>query len=259
MDKKSLFLAVVVALFGVFYPSVHAEIRVVRFATESYPPFTTINSNQELQGFDVDIAKAICEKMQAQCIFSNDKFSNMVRSLQNNQYDAWINAITIHKELQPQVSFSDPYFSTKAQFLAINYLPSHHPLFNATPVEIVGKTIGVGEVTCYPSHLRAAYGDTLKIERFPTKEASYAALEQGRVDAIIGDAEALRDWRLSQKNLKRYRLIDLPAKYPDLAWHKYGIAVAKGNAALLKEINSAIALIKSDGTYGRIKQKYFGR
>jgi len=232
----------------------HTKPITIRFASEIYPPFTALHSNEELQGFDIDIAKALCEKINAECTFSNDKFSNMIPSLKAHKYDAWISAITISEEHQKEVSFSKPYFSTKAVLIATN-----DTVFNAAPVEIKGRTIGIGEHTCYIQYLKNTYGDTIKVKTFHTKNESLLALEKGEVDAVIGDDLALKHWRLSQKDPKKYRLIGLPAKYSQLVWHKYGIAVAKDNDELIEDLNHAIYHIESDGTYDTLVKKYFYR
>jgi len=254
MVKKGLFISIIsVGLVFLISTTSHAAAKILKFATAISPPFTILNANQELQGFDIDIAKALCEKMQVQCTFNNDHFSNMILSLKTNKYDAWINAISIDEYHQKDVSFSKPYFSSTIQLMAIK-----DTTFNAAPVEIKGKTIGAEENSCFIHHLKNAYGDTIKIRTFPTESDAYIALEKGTIDAVIGDSTTLMHWRSKQKDSKKYRLIGLPAKYSNLVWHKYGIAIAKDNVELMKKLNDAINQIKSDGTLRELVKKYFG-
>lgn len=262
MNKPSLFTNILNA--GIVLVSVISPIKIeafthntntsitIRFASEEYHPFTWFHPQEGLQGFDIDIAKALCEKINARCTFSYDKFSDMISSLNTHRYDAWINAITITEERQKQVGFSKPYFSTKAMLIATNAT-----VFNAAPVEIKGRTIGAGEHTCYAQYLQDHYKNTIKIKTFHTQQESLEALDKGEVDAIIDDEMVLKHWRSYQKEPKKYRLINLPAKYTLLVWHKYGIAIAKGNDELVESINHAIDHINADGTYDMLIKKHF--
>ncbi len=224
----------------------------IRFASEIYPPFTSQHIDKELQGFDIDVAKALCKIIDAKCTFSNEKFSDMIPSLKNRKYDAWINAITITEERQKEISFSKPYFATKAMLIATN-----NTLFNAAPAEISGKTIGVGEHTCYIQYLKETYNDMIKIKIFSDKDAPLIALEKGEVDAVIDDDQTLKHLRASQKDPKKYRLINLPAKYKQLIWHEYGIAVAKDNVELIRVLNHALDHLKDEGTIKKLIKKHF--
>jgi lysine-arginine-ornithine-binding protein len=231
--------------------SSHAGYTVIRFASEIYPPFTTQHANKELKGFDIAVAKAICAIIDTKCTFNNDKFNDMIPSLKKHKYDAWINAITITEHRQKEISFSKPYFATKAMLMATD-----NTTFNAAPAEIKGKTIGVGEHTCYAQYLQNTYKDTIKVKTFQTKDEAIISLEKGEVDALIDDDIVLKHWRSIQKNPKKYRLIDPPLKYPQLIWHKYGIAVAKDNIELIKDLNHAIDHIEKDGTIDKLAQEY---
>lgn len=232
--------------------SSYAEYAVIRFASEIYPPFTLQHDDKELHGFDIDVAKALCTIIDTKCTFSNSKFSDMKESLKTHKYDAWINAITITDERQKEISFTEPYFSSKAMLIATN-----DTVFNAAPIEIKGKTIGVGEHTCYIQYLNDTYKDIIKVKIFPSRDEAFVALETGNIDAFIDDDIALKHWRLSQKNPRKYRLIGLPAKFKELRDHKYGIAVAKDNPELMNDLNHALEHLKTDGTLDKIIDKHF--
>ncbi|XNM88204.1 transporter substrate-binding domain-containing protein [Escherichia coli] len=54
----------------------------MRFATEaSYPPFESIDANNQIVGFDVDLAQALCKEIDATCTFSNQAFDSLIPSL----------------------------------------------------------------------------------------------------------------------------------------------------------------------------------
>jgi len=264
MSKKTILLCLIpIGLFLIntahCYPTstntiVKPQVTIIRFATEVYPPFTTIDANKKLEGFDIEVAKALCEKINAKCTFSENQFDNMVPSLQNKKYDAWISAITIIDKHRKDNALTEPYFSSTAQLIATDAT-----VFNAAPVEIKDKTIGVVEHGRYLRFLKKTYGNIIKIKVFSAREDALAALNNNSIDAVIDDAMVIKNWLLSQANRKKYRQINLPAKYANLVWHRYGIAVAKDNTKLLQALNNGISLIKDDGTLNKLIKKYFAK
>ena len=63
----------------------------IQFAMEAtYPPFESIDESGNIIGFDVDIAKAICEKINAECTFVNAPFDSLIPSLKLGKFDALI-------------------------------------------------------------------------------------------------------------------------------------------------------------------------
>jgi arginine transport system substrate-binding protein len=245
--KKILFILVLGISSGTY-----AE--TIKFAVvTSDLPITTSDITQKLRAFDLDIAKALCAKINAQCTFSTDKISNMIPSLLSGKYDAWIGAINIIPEREQQIAFSVSYYSSTAKLLA-----TKATTFNAAPIEIKGKTIGVEADTSFILYLKKTYGDLIKIQVFPSLNAAWVALENGKVDAIIEDKILLKRWRAQHPHSKkRYRLISLPQKYLNLIQQKYGIAIAKDKPSLVKAINQAIAALKADGTYNKIVKAHF--
>lgn len=230
-----------------------AEIKTIRFVVAgSYAPFARIHTAKEMSGFDIDIANEICKRAHAKCDLKNDKISNLIDSLKSGKSDAWIGGISVTEERKKDIAFSDVYFSGQAKLVA-----TKATTFNATPIEIKGKTIGVEAGTSYISYIKEMYDDTVKIVTFPTGHDSCMALKDGKVDAVIDDAVVLEHWLLEHADRKNFRLIGLPAKHLNLINQDYAIAVAKNNLELLKTLNKTLAQIKQDGTYDELVRKHF--
>jgi ABC-type amino acid transport substrate-binding protein len=252
MNKKVLFVSCASMLLLISSVS-WAKIRSIRFALEnSYAPFSRIHTDQELQGLDIDIAKEICSRIGAHCTFQNEHMSNMIPLLKSKKYDAWIGAVTVTEGRKKDVAFSDIYFSGVAKLMV-----AKSSTFNATPVEIRGKIIGVEAGTSYIPYLEAMYGSIVKIQTFPTGHAACAALQEGRVDAVIDDEMVLNYWRAHHADKKQFRLIGLPAKHLKLIRQKYAIAIAKENTELVQTVNRVLAEMRADGTCAKIADKHF--
>ncbi|GAB7215120.1 hypothetical protein OS42_17310 [Dickeya oryzae] len=108
----------VAALLGGLSLSAGAA-ETIRFATEaSYPPFESVDASNQIVGFDIDLANALCKQIQATCTFSNQAFDSLIPGLKFRRYDAVIAGMDITPERQQQVSFTQPYYENSALFIA---------------------------------------------------------------------------------------------------------------------------------------------
>ena len=90
----------------------------IRIAVEgAYPPFNFIDQNNELQGFEVDLAKALCEEMKAECVLVQHEWDGIVRGLLNREYDAIMSSLEILDRRQKRIAFSEPYYRIPAIFI----------------------------------------------------------------------------------------------------------------------------------------------
>ena len=140
--KKSLLL---VAAMGLLSTSVLAK--EIKFATEAtYAPFEYLDDKNEFQGFDIDLARAICEQAKLECSFHNQAFDSLIPSLKFRRYDAAIAAMDVTPERAAQVDFSDIYYQNSAVFVA------KKGAFKG-PEGLVDKTVGVQNGTSHQSYL----------------------------------------------------------------------------------------------------------
>ncbi len=91
----------------------------IRFAASAtYPPFESLDANNEIVGFDMDLAKALCKQMQANCTFTNQAFDSLISALKFRRYDAVISRMDITPERSKQVAFTQPYYANSAVVIA---------------------------------------------------------------------------------------------------------------------------------------------
>ena len=112
MKKTVLAVALCAASLGA------AQAEEVKFVTNAaYAPFEFVDENNEMQGFDIDLAKAICEVQKLDCCFHNQAFDSLIPSLKFRRYNAAIAAMDITPERAKQVDFSDIYYENSAVFV----------------------------------------------------------------------------------------------------------------------------------------------
>ncbi|MDU7174182.1 MAG: transporter substrate-binding domain-containing protein [Klebsiella oxytoca] len=136
--------------------------QTIRFATEaSYPPFESIDANNKIVGFDVDLANALCKEIDATCTFTNQAFDSLIPSLKFRRFDAVMAGMDITPEREKQVLFTTPYYENSALFVG------QQGKFTSID-QLKGKKVGV---------------------------------QNGRIDAVFGDTAVVTEWLKSNPKL----------------------------------------------------------
>ena len=217
----------------------------LRIGTEgAYPPFNNLTSDGQLEGFDVDIARALCEEMEAECEFVTQDWDGIIPALQAGRFDAIVASMSITEERQKQVDFTDRYYANTLNFVA--------PKDSDFSPESVGSTvIGVQEGTISAIFADENYPDA-DIRGYPTQLEAYADLESGRVDVILGDFAVLYEWVESDAGACCEFKGEAVSRDDEI-----GIAVRKGEDELRERFNAAIQAIRANGKYQEINDRYF--
>ncbi|TFF17974.1 transporter substrate-binding domain-containing protein [Jiella endophytica] len=224
----------------------------VRIGTEgAYPPFNFLDASGELKGFDVDIAKALCEHMKVECTFVTQDWDGMIPALQNGNFDAIIASMSITPEREEQIAFTNKYYNTPPAIA----VPKDSEVTEATDEALSGKAIGAQVSTTHARAAAALFPDA-DIRQYPTAEEYKLDIENGRLDAVMDDVVVLDEWVKSDEGKCCKILGTLPAD-PQIYGKGVGIGLRKGNDKLKEMFNKAIAEIREDGTYEKIQGQYF--
>lgn len=226
-----------------------AEAQALRIAVEGeYPPFNQTDKKGKLSGFDVDIAKALCQAMQAKCEFVKQPWAGIIPNLVDGKYDLVVSSMSITAERRQKIDFTNPYYHTPAKFVG-----RKDAQLSASLEALKGRTIAVQKATAHEQQLRRQLGSSAEIVRYDTLPKAEADLAAGKVDLVFGDALALSQGFLKTEKGKPFAFVG-----PSMVFGSgIGIGVRKGQPDLVASLNRALAQIKADGTYGKIAGEYF--
>ena len=235
---------ILLALVALVLVSGNALADKIRIGTEgAYPPFNMIDKNGKPAGFDVDIAKALCDKMGADCTFVTQDWDGIIPGLLARKYDAIVASMSITEERKKAVDFTDKYYSNSLRFIAKKGS-------GIDPNKLTGKSIGAQRATIAANYAEGVEGASAKL--YDTQENAYLDLTSGRIDVLVTDMLPGYDWLQSDQG-KGFEFIGENIDIDD----KIGIAVRKGDDKLRNSLNKAIAEIIANGTYAKINAKYF--
>ncbi|TIO51636.1 MAG: transporter substrate-binding domain-containing protein [Mesorhizobium sp.] len=222
----------------------------IKIGTEgAYPPFNTITPDGKVEGFDIDIANALCAQMKVECEIVTQDWDGIIPALQAKKFDAIIASMSITEERKKQVSFTHKYYTTPLSLVALK----DSDIASTEPAALVGKTVGAQASTTQANYAQDVYGKAgAEAKLYPTQEEAVTDLLNGRLDAVISDKFVLVDWMKKASDGCCKMIGDVKGTETEA-----GIAVRLEDTALRDRLNAAIDAIVADGTYKKIQSKYF--
>ena len=239
-----------IALMPLAAPAQAADApQKIRIATEgAYPPFNFKAPDGTLQGFDVDIANAVCAEAHLECTIVAQDWDGIIPGLLAKKYDAIVASMAITEERKKKVDFTDKYYQMPARFVA-----KKGAGFTVSPDGLKGRTIGAQRATIHAKYLLDNYAGTADVKTYDTQENVNLDLTAGRLDLMLASSAVILGSFLDKPEGKDFELVG-----PDLQLGAgTAIAVRQGDDALRQTFNKAIAAIRADGTYQKINAKYF--
>ncbi|HQF31169.1 MAG TPA: ABC transporter substrate-binding protein [Hyphomicrobiales bacterium] len=248
---KKLVLGAVIAIAAAGVAEAK-EWKKVRIGTEgAYPPFNFFDADKQLQGFDIDVAKALCEKMAVECEFVAQDWDGIIPALLANKYDAIIASMSITDERRQQVDFTNKYYSSPIAFMV-----QKGKIADVTAAGLTGKAVGAQSSTVSANFVEDTYkGSNVKL--YPTQEEANLDLASGRLDAIAVDKLVGYEWLTSTDDGKCCEFVGEDVMDEKYVGEGIGIAIRKDDSDLRDMFNKAIEDIRGDGTYEKINAKYF--
>jgi len=218
----------------------------------TYEPFTYKTPDGKPTGFDVDIANAICAKLNRKCVFVEQVWDGMIPGLQARKYDVIISSMSITDDRKKVVDFTDKYYNTPSGIVV------KEGTAYTGPASLKGKKIGVLKGSTQEKYAMGELRPAgVQVIPYEAQDQVYLDIKSGRLDGTVADRVEVTGGFLRKPEGKGYGFVG-----PALDEEKYfgygvGVALRKGQDKLKTDINAAIKAIRADGTYANIAKKYF--
>nr|BEL00458.1 basic amino acid ABC transporter substrate-binding protein [Dehalococcoides mccartyi] len=217
------------------------QITVVTDAT--WAPFEYVNEQTHaIEGFDIDLMKAIAEKANLEVTFQNVAWDALLAGMATGQYKVAISSITILPDRLEKWLFSEPYFNA-GQMVCVQKtnttILSHD--------DLTGKRVAAQTGTTGFFEAQKIANATVK--SYDEIGLAFQDLINGQIDAVICDNPVAIDY----VNVNPDKLKKVGTAFTD---EYYGISVAKGQTEILSRINLGLAAVIADGTLDQLIAKW---
>jgi polar amino acid transport system substrate-binding protein len=230
-----------------------SRITVIRFMTEvDYPPFNYAGPDGNPIGFNVDLARLICEELKVQCTVQMRRFDTLLTSLAENRGDAAMASIAVTPDMRRLADFTDPYYRTPARFVARR----DSSINDVRPERLEGKEIAVVAGTAHEAFLKSLFTEA-DLRSYPSAEAARDALRRGDVDLMFGDGISLAFWLNGTDSQNCCAFRGGPFIESRYFGEGIGIAVKRGNDTLRQALNWALFRLWERGRFSDLWLRYF--
>ncbi len=211
-------------------------------ATEAtFPPYE-FKEGDDFAGIDVEIAKAIADKLGMELKIEDVAFDSIIAGVSTGKYDIGLAGLTVTEERMQSVNFSDSYATGIQAIIVKEGSPIKGPddLANANLIGVQIST--TGDIYCADD-----FGEE-HVKEYNTGVDAVQDLIKGTIDCVVIDKEPAKQYVAANPGL-----VVLETAYTE---EEYAAAISKDNSELLKTVNEVLAELKADGTLDKIVAKY---
>jgi polar amino acid transport system substrate-binding protein len=228
-------------------------LKQIRFLTEDdFPPFDFALADGQVAGFNVDLARAICQELEVNCTIQRRRWDLLIPALEDNSADAAIASIAVTEETKKKLDFTSPYYTTPGRFA----MRTDSILEDASPKTLEDRSIAVVAGSAHEAFLKMFF-PLSNITPYPTAQLARTALKDGRAHALFGDAISLSFWLNGADAAGCCAFKGGPYTDSRFFGEGVGIAVKKGNGQLRRALDYALTRLAQRGVYSELYLKYF--
>lgn len=225
-----------------------APQKIVIGLDDNFPPMGFRDEQNNIVGFDIDLAKEAAKRLNMEVEFKPIDWSSKEVELNSKKVDALWNGLTITEERKKNIAFTQPYMENK-QIIVV--LPNSKV---QTKADLAGKVVGAqdGSTSVDAIAKEPAVKSSFKeLKLYGDNVAALLDLKAGRLDAVVVD-----------EIVGRYYMTKKPGEYKVLTENfgteDYGVGFRKDDTQLVDKVQKALDDMKKDGTSAKISEKWFG-
>ncbi len=224
----------------------------IRIGVEgAYPPFSEIGADGQIKGFEIDLARAWCAQMKAECVLVQQEFDGMIPALQARKIDVVVASMSITETRKKVIAFVGPYMKNPSHFAG-----RADAKLAFTPEGLKGKRIGVQRSTIHNAYVERTFPQS-EIVRYASQDQVFLDLRAGRLDLVLADQAAIDLGFLSKPDGKGFAFLGPDIDDPIFGLGS-GVGMRKADAATLgPKLDAAMKAVMADGTFKKLNAKYF--
>jgi len=230
-----------------------SRVSQIRFLTEvDYPPFNYAGPDGHPAGFNVDLARLICEELRVTCTIQMRRFDTLIPALNENRGEAVIASLAVTEASRKLLEFSDPYYRVPARFVSRRDVSQDE----LRPELLEGKKVAVVSGSAHEAYLKTLFTEA-QLVSYPSVEAAREALRRKLVDYVFGDGISLSFW-LNGTDSGGCCAFAGGAFFESRYFGEgVGIAVKRGNDTLRQAFNWALFRLWEKGRFTDLWLRYF--
>ncbi|MEO9167574.1 MAG: transporter substrate-binding domain-containing protein [Aestuariivirga sp.] len=230
--------------------TLYADIRF-GVAAEPYPPFTFKDTSGNWVGWEIDMMKALCEKLAEKCQVVAVSWEGIIPALKAKQFDVILASMAITEKRKEVLNFSDVYYNSSPQLAAAKNTPVYHE-----PSDLKGKRVGVQGASIHAAYAEKYFASAgAVIKTYAKQDDAVADLAAGRIDYVMADALALDAFLQTPQGLC-CAIVGSVTPDSDLFGPGVGLGLRKEDTALLARLNGALSELVKDKTLVAITEKW---
>ncbi|MFW5498450.1 MULTISPECIES: basic amino acid ABC transporter substrate-binding protein [unclassified Maridesulfovibrio] len=223
--------------------------KVINIASDcTWPPMEFVNKDKQIVGFSVDLMKACAKAAGYEVKIKNVAWDGIFAGLAAGKYDAICSSVSINEKRKKVMDFAEPYFEVQQSVVTAKDSTAK------TLADFKGMNVGAQIGTTGYFAIKGVEGVIPK--SYDEIGLAMEDLYNGRLAAVVCDDPIAADFALQQEEYSKKLKIAFIVKSDKAEY--LGVAVKKGNTEVLDLINKGLAAVRADGTYDKIKAKWFG-
>jgi ABC-type amino acid transport substrate-binding protein len=221
--------------------------KIVIGTTGNFRPYTYMDSNNQLVGYDIEWGNMIAKELGVKAEFVTGQFAGLIPGLIANKFDVLMSGANITEERKQSINFSASYSQDGAVAVIKKGTNAVKDI-----TEIKGKVVGVNAGSAFEAAVKRI-GGYKDLKTYPGAAESFADLIAGRVDVVAIGVVSAGEYIKNSPTGKDIEMVGKTFEVKDV-----GVGMRKNDDELKKEIDRIIEMKKKDGTYNKLTQQYFG-
>lgn len=213
---------------------------------DSFPPMEFRDKNNNLIGFDIDVANEISKRLNVKIEFKPTDWGGVIQSLKSKRFDIILSALSVTDERKKEIDFSNPYILEK-QVLVVK--KDNTTIKSAE--DLKGKIVGVQLGSTSENALKPFVANVKEVKKYDKNTEALQDLAIGRTEVVVVDELVARYY--IKEHSEKYKILE-----KDLGSEPIAVGFRKDDTELKEKFNKVIDEMQKDGTMAKISSKWFG-